>query len=55
MPHVADSFLDGVPVTDTTSKANFGFVAKHKQGASTPTPTGDFHRDDGPGEVAPDV
>jgi hypothetical protein len=31
-----DSFIDGVPVTDVISKANFGFVVKYKQGASNP-------------------
>jgi hypothetical protein len=32
----AESFVDGVPVADTTSRANFGFVVKYKKGADTP-------------------
>jgi PKD repeat protein len=32
----ADSFVDGVPVTDTISRANFGFVVKYKKGADNP-------------------
>jgi formylglycine-generating enzyme required for sulfatase activity len=30
------SFVDGVGVTDTVSKANFGFIVKYKQGADNP-------------------
>ncbi len=32
----AESFIDGEPVTDTVSKANFGFVVKYKRGADSP-------------------
>jgi len=32
----AESFVDGINVTDTVSKANFGFVVKYRQGASNP-------------------
>ena len=32
----AESFIDGVAVTDTVSKANFGFVSKYKKGAGNP-------------------
>jgi PKD repeat protein len=32
----SESFVDGVPVTDTISKANFGFVVKYKKGADNP-------------------
>ncbi|MHC4800231.1 MAG: post-COAP-1 domain-containing protein [Planctomycetota bacterium] len=32
----SESYVDGVPVTDINAKANFGFVCKYKQGASTP-------------------
>jgi|GEM_PF-5436761 len=38
----ADSYVDSVPVTDTIGKANFGFVVKYKQGASTPTGSLEF-------------
>lgn len=31
----ADSFIDGTPVTNTTAKANFGFVVKYHQGSNT--------------------
>ena len=31
-----DSFIDGVGVTDTVSKANFGFIVKYKKGADNP-------------------
>jgi len=32
----SDSFIDGVTVTDTVSKANFGFIVKYKRGADSP-------------------
>ena len=32
----SESFVDDVGVRDTSSKANFGFVVKYKQGASDP-------------------
>ena len=32
----AESFIDGINVTDTVSKANFGFVVKYKKGMSNP-------------------
>jgi hypothetical protein len=32
----SESFIDGEPVTDTVSKANFGFMVKYKKGADTP-------------------
>ena len=32
----AESFIDGINVTDTVSKANFGFVVEYKRGASNP-------------------
>lgn len=32
----SESVIDGVPVTDTKSKANFGFIVKYKKGADTP-------------------
>jgi hypothetical protein len=32
----SDSFIDGVGVTDTVSKANFGFIVKYKKGADNP-------------------
>ncbi|MHC4396274.1 MAG: PKD domain-containing protein, partial [Planctomycetota bacterium] len=31
-----ESFIDGVGVTDTVSKANFGFIVKYKKGADNP-------------------
>lgn len=32
----AESLIDGINVTDTVSKANFGFVVKYKKGVSNP-------------------
>lgn len=32
----SESFVDGISVMDTVSKANFGFVVKYKKGASDP-------------------
>jgi hypothetical protein len=32
----ADSFVDGINVTDTVSKAHFGFVVRYHQGAGNP-------------------
>jgi len=32
----SDSFIDGEPVTDTISKANFGFMVKYKKDADNP-------------------
>jgi len=32
----SQSFINNIGVTDTVSKANFGFVVKYKQGASNP-------------------
>ncbi len=32
----SESFIDGVGVTDTVSKANFGFIVKYKKGADNP-------------------
>ena len=34
----AESFIDGVAVTDTVSKANFGFIVKYKKGAGDINP-----------------
>lgn len=32
----AESFIDGMNVTDSVSRANFGFVVRYRQGASNP-------------------